>query len=262
MIDCFHRLRHHAIICSNNENRHIRDVCAACTHSRECLMPWRIDKGNMPIAIFYVDCGLISTDTLSDTASFVLYNVCMANSIEQLCFTMIHMPHNGDDWRTPLEVFWIFFIFFSLKIDTERFKNLTILIFGTHNLDVVAKFGAKQLECILIKTLGSCCHLSHTEKHRHQCCWIGLNFLSKIHERRTSAYTHLCTSVSPWNLHTSEHRRLHLFKLLALHTLRFLVAATASLAPKCTSRAATASFTAAASKTSTPVSIRARSATE
>ena len=101
MVNCFDGLRHYTVVGSNYQNRNICYLCTTGTHRCKRFVTWSIQEGNFLSADFY----LISTDMLCDTAGFGRGNMGRTNFVQQGCFTMVNMTHNGNNRRTMLQIF-------------------------------------------------------------------------------------------------------------------------------------------------------------
>ena len=64
---------------------------------------------------------------------------------------MVDVTHDGDDRRTSLEVFIVFFGGFGIEIDVEGLEQLTVFVFGRDDLDLVAELLAEDLEGRLVE---------------------------------------------------------------------------------------------------------------
>ncbi|OWK26193.1 hypothetical protein AJ87_01930 [Rhizobium yanglingense] len=96
MVDRFDRLRHHAIVGSDDENGNISRLRTACTHCREGGVAGGVDEGDLLTVLFH----LISADMLRNAAGFTGNHVRMADGVEQRGFAVVDVAHDGDDRRT------------------------------------------------------------------------------------------------------------------------------------------------------------------
>ena len=96
MVDCFDRLRHDTVVCSDYQNRNIGGICSTHTHCRECLMSRCIQECD----VLTVDRNNRCTDMLCDTACLFVCHTGGADRIQQGCLTMIDMTHDADNRRT------------------------------------------------------------------------------------------------------------------------------------------------------------------
>ena len=101
MANGLYRLRHHAIVCGDDQNN---DVChrrPAAAHGRERLMAWRVDEGD---TLVIANLDLIGTDMLGDTPGLPSRHVRAAQRIEQARLTVIDVPHDGHNGSPRLHV--------------------------------------------------------------------------------------------------------------------------------------------------------------
>ena len=99
MVDGLDRLRHDAVVCGDDEDRDIRDLGAARTHGRECLMARRVEEDDL--LALAVD--LISTDVLRDAAGLMRLDMRVADTVEQRRLAVVDMAHDRDDRRAELQ---------------------------------------------------------------------------------------------------------------------------------------------------------------
>ena len=79
MIDGLNRLRHHSVICGDDEHDDVGDVCAARTHRSESRVTRRVDECD---SVSFVING-VSADVLSNAAGFASGDSGFANRIHQ-----------------------------------------------------------------------------------------------------------------------------------------------------------------------------------
>ena len=96
MVDGLDGLWHDAVVCGDDEDRDVRNLCAARAHGSERLMAGRIEEDNLlPLAH-----DLIRTNMLCDAARLVRRDGCLANGIEERRLAVVDMSHDGYDRRT------------------------------------------------------------------------------------------------------------------------------------------------------------------
>ena len=96
MVDSFQCLRHNTIVCCNNKNNNICYLSTTGTHHCKCFVSRSIKECNVPP--FCVN--LVSTNFLCNSTSFSCCNICITDSIQCLCLTVINVSHNCNDWRS------------------------------------------------------------------------------------------------------------------------------------------------------------------
>ena len=157
MVECFDCLRHDAVICCNYEHCNISDLGTTCTHSGKGFVTWCIDKCNRAINAIVIMVNLVGTDVLGDAAGFALNHFCLTNRIKKRSLTVIHVSHNGDNWWSGGEIFFIVIAHFGSEIDIKSLQELTIFFLRRNNFDDISKLCTKNFEGISINRL-SCSH--------------------------------------------------------------------------------------------------------
>ena len=79
MVDCFDCLRHDTVVCSNDENRDIGDVCTSRTHCRESFVTGGVKERDIMVGSVDAVC----TDVLCYAACFAFCDVCMTDCVEK-----------------------------------------------------------------------------------------------------------------------------------------------------------------------------------
>ena len=103
VIDGFDRLRHDAVIGSDDEHDDVGRLRSARTHACERLVTWRIEEHNLAPegGRFLVgDANFVGTDVLRDATSFAFGNVGEPDRVEQRGLAVVDVTHDGDDRRT------------------------------------------------------------------------------------------------------------------------------------------------------------------
>src|SRR5436190_4505827 len=100
MFDGLDRLRHNAVISRDHENYDVGRFGAAGTHHSKSFVAGRIEKYYSPFLARIVRIWhehAVRTDVLRNTARFALGNIVRADRVEQRCFAVIDVAHNGND---------------------------------------------------------------------------------------------------------------------------------------------------------------------
>ena len=63
-----------------------------------------VNKGNCAFDALVSGVNLVSTDVLSNSTSFASNHVCTSDGVQKLGLTVVNVTHNGDDWRSGLQV--------------------------------------------------------------------------------------------------------------------------------------------------------------
>ena len=126
MIDGFHRLRHHAVIGSDNQHHDVGGLGAARPHGGKRLMARRIDEGDQAAPGLY----LIGADMLGNASRFARHHVGLADGVEQRGLAMVDVTHDGHDRRPRFELLG------RVGIARQAFDHVRI----RHAFDLVAHF--------------------------------------------------------------------------------------------------------------------------
>ena len=92
VLDCFDSLRHHAVVCCNNQNNDIRCLSTTSTHGGKRGVTRGIQEGDHTVVSFNV----VRTDVLSDAACFARGHFRRTNVVQQRRFTVVNVTHDGD----------------------------------------------------------------------------------------------------------------------------------------------------------------------
>ena len=145
-------LRHHAVVCRDNQYRDIGDMRA--THCGECLVSRCIEEYDL----LSVDHNLGRADMLRDAAGLGGGDVGLTNRVEQGGLTMVNVSHDGDDRCSRLEIF----LFILKELQTFFF----LFFFDLGNDDADAQIVRQNHNGILVDTLVDIGHDTHLHQ-RH-----------------------------------------------------------------------------------------------
>ena len=231
-------LRHHAVVGGNHQHSDVRRLRASGTHGGEGLVTRGIDEGDGAFLALHLGIHLVGTNLLRDATGLTRLHVRVTERIEQLGFTVVDVAHDGNHRRTNLKVVLVAFIF--AKFEVEALQQLAVFVLRRHDLDVVLQLRTQQFEGVVAHRLGGGDHLTHMEKHLHECCRVNADLLGEIGQRRTTTQTNgLAAALT--DAYATDRWRLHLVKLLATLLLRLAttVSGTASSEGALRSAAAT-----------------------
>jgi len=93
--DRFDRLRLHAIVGRDDEDRHVGDLRAAGTHGGERFVTGSVEERDLPARVL----DLICADVLGDAARFARRDVRLADRVEQTRLAVVHVSHDRDHRR-------------------------------------------------------------------------------------------------------------------------------------------------------------------
>ena len=95
--NCFFCLRHNIIICSYNNNCNVCYLCSTSTHGGKSLVTRSIQESHFSLVF---QGNRICTDVLGNSSSFTFGNIRISNFIKQRSFSVIHVSHYSNNWRT------------------------------------------------------------------------------------------------------------------------------------------------------------------
>jgi hypothetical protein len=94
------RLRHHAVVRRDDEDRNVRHLRTPCPHGGERFVAWRVEERNLPAVVV----GLVGTDVLRDSSRLRLDDRGLADCVEQRCLPVVDVSHDRHDRRARNEV--------------------------------------------------------------------------------------------------------------------------------------------------------------
>ena len=149
MVDCFHRLGHHAIVSGDDEDDDIGYLRTPRPHHRKGLVSGRVKEGYLPL----LRRDLIGSNLLRNSSGFALGDMGVAYGIERLRLSVVNVAHDGNDWRTGLDPGLV-----ALLTLNDR------LIVKAHEVDLAVVFFRKYRRRIRVDGLVN----RHHHSHRHQ----------------------------------------------------------------------------------------------
>ena len=139
MVDGLYGLGHDGVVGGHDDDDQVGNLRSSGTHGGEGLVARSVEEGDAPaVGQLYI----VGSDVLGDASGLSGYDVGLADVVQQGCFTVVHMTHDGDDGRTLYQICRI--VHFLL--------NLAFLI-GGDELYLVSEFLGHQHEGIGIETL-------------------------------------------------------------------------------------------------------------
>ena len=168
MVNRLNGLRHNAVVCRNNQNDNIGNLCTTSTHSGKGLVTWGIDEGNLTA----VNSDLRSTDCLCNAAGLTSCNTGVTDCVQKRCLTVVNVTHDGNYWRTWLQV---------LRIIVE---GEGILLFLGHNLNLATKVISNNLNKLIRHGLGERQRVAKQEQALNDVICRNAKKLSKFRDSR------------------------------------------------------------------------------
>ena len=95
MVERLHRLRHHAVVGSDDQHDDVGHPGAARTHRRERLVPRGVDERDLAVPCV----RLVGTDVLRDAPELTRDHVGGADRVEELRLPVVDVAHDGHDRR-------------------------------------------------------------------------------------------------------------------------------------------------------------------
>ena len=140
------RLRHHAVVGGDDEDRDVRDLRAAGAHGGERLVAGRVEEGDPAT----VSDGLVGADVLGDPAGLGLDDRRLADRVEQGRLAVVDVAHDRHDRRARGEI--VFAVLEHL--------GLGVVVGRVLDHDLALDLGRDQLHRLVAERLGDRDHLA------------------------------------------------------------------------------------------------------
>ena len=203
--------RHHRVVCSNDDNHNISNLCTTSTHSSKCFVTRSIKEGNLASVL---KCHTIGTDVLGNTTCLTSNYIRITDMVEQRSLTMVNMTHDSHDWSTWHEIVLVILLF------TNSF-----LYFGTYIFCLKVELISNKVDSFCIKTLVDRHH--DTDRHQgwddicyrnvHHCCQLWNS--NKLCQLQYLTFLALCLSLCIQTLLNSITLLFTVFSTLLILTL-------------------------------------------
>ena len=222
VVERLDRLRHHAVVGRDHEDRDVGRLGTTRTHGGERLVTRGVDEGDP--ALVAVDLGgdLVGTDVLGDATGLLVDHVGVAERVEQLGLSVVDVTHDGHDRRTDDQVGLVALVLTELEV--EGLEQLAVLVLGRDDLDDVVELLAEQLERRVVDRLGRGDHLAEAEQHLDELGRVDADPVGEVGQGRAAREPD-GLAVALADAHAADRRGLHGLELLATGPLR--LAATA-----------------------------------
>ena len=184
VVDRLHRLRHHAVVGRDHQDRDVGGLRTAGTHGGERLVTRGVDEGDQPLVAVELGGDLVGADVLGDAAGLALADVGLADGVEQSGLAVVDVTHDGDDRRTELEILLVALVLAVGEV--ERLQQLAVLVLRGDDLHDVVHLAAEQLEGLVAHRLGGGDHLAEVEQRLHQRGRVGVDLLGEVGQRRAA----------------------------------------------------------------------------
>ena len=221
VVDGLHRLRHHAVVGGDHQDRDVGGLGTTGTHGGERLVTRGVDEGDQPLAALEVDADLVGTDVLGDAAGLALADSGIPDGVQQPGFTVVDVTHHGHHRRTLFEV-----VLAALVLavgEVEGLQQLAVFVLRADDLDDVVHLAAEQLESLVADRLGGRDHLAEVEQRLHQGRRVGVDLVGEVAQRCAAGQPNRL-AVAVRQPHATDDRRLHVLVLGTFCPLRLATA--------------------------------------
>src|SRR5665811_1437585 len=151
VVERLDRLRHHAVIGGDHEDRDVRDPGTSGTHRREGLVTGGVDERDGALDALVLREDLVGTDVLGDATGFTLLDLRGTDRVQQAGLSVVDVTHDGHDRRTSLEVLVALFGQLGVEVDVELTEQLALLVLGRDDLDLITELGPEQSERVFVQ---------------------------------------------------------------------------------------------------------------
>ena len=166
VVERLDRLRHHAVVGRDHEDRDVGRLRTTGTHGGERLVTRGVDEGDPTLVAVDVGRDLVGTDVLGDATGLLVDDVGVAQRVEELGLSVVDVTHDGHDRRTDDQVGLVALVLTELEV--EGLEQLAVLVLRGDDLHDVVELLAEQLERLVVDRLGRGDHLAEPEQHLHQ----------------------------------------------------------------------------------------------
>ena len=151
VVERFDRLRHHAVVGGDHEDREVRRLRTTGTHGGERLVTRGVEERDAALGALVLDLDLVGADVLGDAAGLAGDDVGRPDRVEQLRLAVVDVTHDGDDRGPGDEIVVVLLGGFGIEVDVEGLEQLAVLVLGRDDLDLVAELLTEDLEGVLVE---------------------------------------------------------------------------------------------------------------
>ena len=145
MVDRLHRLRHDAVVRSDDEHGDVRHLRAAGTECRERLVARGVEEGDAPAGV--VD--LVRADVLRDPAGLGLDDRGLAERVEERRLAVVDVAHDRHDGRTLGQIGRIVLVDLGLEIVLVVGVLDAQLAIG-RNSAAISSIASSESDCVML----------------------------------------------------------------------------------------------------------------
>ena len=157
--DRLDRLRHHAVVGGDDEDRDVGRLRAAGSHRGEGLVTRCVDEGDDPAVLL----DLVRTDVLGDPAGLARDDVGLADAVEERRLAVVDVTHHGDDRRRGSRSAVVVVVLAEHRLQLELG-----LLAGLDEQDLGAERLADELDHLVGQRLRAGDHLARVEEQPHE----------------------------------------------------------------------------------------------
>ena len=169
VLDRFFRLRHDAVVGSDDQDHDVRDLGATSAHRGECRVARRVEERDH--AARRLD--MVGADVLRDAARLARRDLGAADVVEQRCLAVVDVAHDRHDRRARQRFVG------SLHAGLQCFLDLV----GLQHLGDVAHFLDHEHRRVLVHGLVDRRHDAHVEHRLHDFARLDGHALGKLGDR-------------------------------------------------------------------------------
>ena len=217
MVDRLDRLRHHAVIGGDHQDRDVGGLGAARTHGGERLVTRGVDEGDGPLGTVVLDRHLVGADVLGDAAGLALADGGVADGVQQPGLAVVDVTHHGDHRRAELEVLLAALVLAVGEV--EGLQQLAVLVLRGDDLNLVVHLAAQQFQDVVADRLRRGDHLAEVEQRLHQRGRVGVDLLGEVAQRRTASQAN-GLAIALGQPDATDDRSLHVLVFGAFGPLR------------------------------------------
>ena len=132
VVERLDRLRHHAVVGRDHQDRDVGRLRTTGTHGGERLVARGVDEGDPTLVAVDLGGDLVGADVLRDATGLLGDHVGVAQRVEQLGLSVVDVTHDGDDRRAGREVVLVALVLTELEV--EGLQQLAVLVLGRDDL--------------------------------------------------------------------------------------------------------------------------------
>ena len=148
----FLRLRHHAVVCCNDQDCDVGHLRTTRAHGRERLVPRGVEECDLPSVVL----DLVSADVLRDAPRLRFDDGRLANRVEKRRLAVVDMAHDRHDRRPRCELL--------LRI-LESLRLGVLLVGDVLDVHFALQLGGDELDLLVAQGLRRGSHLAESHQN-------------------------------------------------------------------------------------------------